>query len=164
MAEAPARFAGRLAAFVGEALDDERAARGRRPASSEPPWDRHADGLRVRREVLGDAHVERALARTDTFDAAFQRLVTEGAWGTVWASDRLPRRERSMITLALLAGLGNDEEFALHVRATARTGVSREALAEVLQHVAIYAGVPRANTALRRARATFADADREDSA
>ena len=164
MAEAPARFAERLAAFVAETLDGGRPVRESSSGSSESPGDRHADGLRVRREVLGDAHVERALARTDAFDAAFQRLVTEGAWGTVWASNRLPRRERSMLTLALLAGLGNDEEFALHVRATARTGVSREALAEVLQHVAIYAGVPRANTALRIARATFADTDREDPA
>ena len=78
--------------------------------------DRHAKGMQVRRAVLGDAHVDRAEAAKTPLDAAFQTLITEAAWGTVWASDALSRRERSMLTLALLAGLGNEEELALHLR------------------------------------------------
>ena len=123
--------------------------------------DRRSTGEAVRRAVLGDAHVDRPTAAGDGFDAPFRELITEAAWGTVWASDRLPRRERSMLTLALLAGLGNLDEFALHVEATQRTGATREDIAEVLQHVAIYAGVPRANAALKTAREVFA---REDAA
>jgi 4-carboxymuconolactone decarboxylase len=110
--------------------------------------------------VLGDAHVDRALARATAFDAPFQRLITEAAWGHVWSSDALSLRERSMITLALLAALGNFEEFELHLRATERTGASAEDVAQVLLHVAIYAGVPRANAAMRLAKAILAE--RED--
>ena len=119
--------------------------------------ERHDTGTRVRREVLGDAHVDAAKARTTPLDAPFQDLITESAWGTVWASDAIPRRERSMLTLALLAGLGNLEEFALHLRATRRTGATPADVAEVLQHVAIYAGVPRANAALQVARGIYAE-------
>ena len=118
-------------------------------------WDR---GMQVRREVLGDAHVDRAEANKAALDRPFQTLITEGAWGTVWASDALTRRERSMLTLALLAGLGNGEELELHIRAAARTGASAEDIMEVFQHVAIYAGVPRANSAIRLAKAVFAEA------
>lgn len=119
--------------------------------------DRHAQGMAVRRSVLGDAHVDRAEANRTAFDSAFQDLITESAWGTVWASDGISRRERSMLTIALLAATGNFEEIAMHVRATARTGASQQDVAEALQHVAIYAGVPRANHALKIARETFAE-------
>jgi 4-carboxymuconolactone decarboxylase len=121
--------------------------------------DRHAKGMEVRRAVLGDAHVDRAEAAATGLDAPFQRLITEAAWGTVWASDALSRRERSMLTLALLAGLGNHEELELHLRATARTGTSAEDVMEVFQHVAIYAGVPRANSAIRIAKRVFAETE-----
>lgn len=123
--------------------------------------DRYGDGMRVRREVLGDAHVDRAEgARTD-LDTPFQELITEGAWGTVWASDALTRRERSMLTLALLAACGNFEEIPMHVRATARTGASPRDIMEVFQHVAIYAGVPRANHAIKIAKAVLAEMEEE---
>ncbi len=120
--------------------------------------------MSVRRRVLGDAHVARAEAAKTDLDAPFQTLITEGAWGTVWASDAITLRERSMLTLALLAATGNFEEIPMHVRATARTGATRQDVMEAFQHVAIYAGVPRANHALRLARATFAemDADAEE--
>jgi 4-carboxymuconolactone decarboxylase len=119
--------------------------------------DRHARGMEVRRAVLGDAHVDRAEAAAGDLDAPFQSLITEAAWGTVWASEAISRRERSMLTLALLAGLGNHDELELHLRATARTGASERDVMEVFQHVAIYAGVPRANAAIRIAKRVFAE-------
>lgn len=119
--------------------------------------DRFDAGTSVRRQVLGDAHVDRARADESAFDAPFQALITEGAWGTVWASDALTRRERSLVTLALLAGLGNVEELALHVRATVNTGASPADVREAMMHVAIYAGVPRANRALKVAKAVYAE-------
>jgi 4-carboxymuconolactone decarboxylase len=121
--------------------------------------DRHAKGRKIRRAVLGDAHVDRAEAAMTPLDQGFQTLITEAAWGTVWASEALTRRERSMVTLALLAGLGNHEELALHLRATVRTGASPSDVMEVFQHVAIYAGVPRANSAIRIAKEIFAEID-----
>ncbi|MEY8842745.1 carboxymuconolactone decarboxylase family protein, partial [Cribrihabitans sp. XS_ASV171] len=90
-------------------------------------------------------------------DTPFQTLITEGAWGTVWASDAITRRERSMLTLALLAATGNFEEIPMHVRACARTGASKRDVMEAFQHVAIYAGVPRANHAIKLAKATWAE-------
>jgi 4-carboxymuconolactone decarboxylase len=125
--------------------------------------DRHERGMKVRRRVLGDAHVDRAEARKTDLDAPFQALITESAWGTVWASDAITPRERSMVTLALLAGLGNVEELELHLRATARTGATPRDVMEVFQHVAIYAGVPRANTAVRIARQIFAEMEGGDA-
>lgn len=125
--------------------------------------DRYEQGLKVRRAVLGDAHVERAEASKTGLDAPFQTLITEGAWGTVWASDGISARERSMLTLALLAALGNFEEIAMHVRATARTGASKQDVLEAFQHVAIYAGVPRANQALKIAKDTYAEMEQEDT-
>ncbi|MFQ6546622.1 4-carboxymuconolactone decarboxylase [Aestuariibius sp. 2305UL40-4] len=122
--------------------------------------ERYDTGRKVRREVLGDAHVDRADAARTEFDAAFQEMITEGAWGTLWARDAIPRRERSMLTLALLAALGNWEELELHLRATAQTGASREDVLEVFLHVAVYAGVPRANSAIRIAKEVFAEMDR----
>jgi len=123
--------------------------------------DKREEGMRVRRAVLGDAHVDRAEAAKTTLDEAFQTLITEGAWGTVWASDGISLRERSMITLALLAATGNFEEIPMHIRATARTGASQRDVIEAFQHVAIYAGVPRANHALKLAKATFAEMEKE---
>jgi 4-carboxymuconolactone decarboxylase len=114
--------------------------------------ERYRHGMATRRAVLGDPHVDRAETARTAFDADFQALITEGAWGSVWARPGLTRRERSMITLALLAALGHHEEFALHVRATVNTGASAEDIRETLMHVAIYAGVPAANTAFRIAR------------
>ena len=119
--------------------------------------DRYARGMQTRRAVLGDAHVDRAEAAKSDLDRPFQDLITESAWGTVWASDAITRRERSMLTLALLAATGNFEEIPMHIRATARTGATQRDVMEAFQHVAIYAGVPRANHAIKLAKETFAD-------
>lgn len=129
-----------------------------------PQLDREAAGMAVRRSVLGDAHVDRAEANKTDFDQAFQSLITEGAWGTVWASDAISRRERSMITLALLAALGNFDEIPMHIRATSRTGASEADVQQAFQHVAIYAGVPRANQALKLAKQTYIEmkAEKDD--
>lgn len=123
--------------------------------------DRHAKGMEVRREVLGDAHVDRAEASKTDLTAPFQDLITESAWGNVWASHAITRRERSMLTLALLAAMGNFDEIPMHIRATARTGASPEDIREVFQHVAIYAGVPRANHALKLAQQTLDEMAKE---
>ena len=116
---------------------------------------RHDEGMRIRRQVLGQDHVDQAEAGMTWLDAAFQQMITEGAWGTVWASDQISLRERSMLTLALLAATGNFEEIAMHIRATSRTGATPRDVAEAFQHVAVYAGVPRANHALKIAKATY---------
>jgi len=116
----------------------------------------NARGMAIRRRVLGDAHVNRAEAAKTAFDAPFQELITEAAWAQVWARDTITLRERSMLTIALLAGLGNDHELAMHIRATANTGASEADVMEALLHVAIYAGVPRANHAMKIAKDTFA--------
>ena len=118
-------------------------------------------GAVTRRKVLGDAHVDRAQAATTPFDAPFQALITDAAWGHVWSRNTITLRERSMLTIALLAGLGNDHELALHIRATRNTGASEADVMEALLHVAIYAGVPRANHAVRVAKDTFAAMARE---
>ncbi|MFN7052922.1 MAG: 4-carboxymuconolactone decarboxylase, partial [Gemmobacter sp.] len=110
----------------------------------------------TRRRVLGNAHVDRAEAAKTDFDTPFQTLITEAAWGRVWSRDTITPRERSMLTIALLAGLGNDHELAMHIRATANTGARPEDVLETLLHVAIYAGVPRANHAIKIAKETFA--------
>lgn len=109
--------------------------------------ERAAAGLRARREVLGDEHVDRAAANTTDFTAAFQDLITRYAWGEVWNRPGLSRPERSMITIAMLAALGRDEELALHVRAALRNGLGPNDISEVLLQVAVYAGVPAANRA-----------------
>lgn len=113
---------------------------------------RYERGLRVRREALGDEYVEQALARATAFDADFQRFVTESAWGSVWARPGLDRRTRSLITVAILAALGREDELALHLRATRNTGATTAEVAEALLHVAVYAGVPAANTAFKIAK------------
>lgn len=124
--------------------------------------DRYDRGMTVRREVLGDAHVDRAESLKTEFDEPFQDLITNSAWGTVWAGDGISRRERSMITLALLAATGNFEEIPMHIRATARTGASKQDIQEAFQHVAIYAGVPKANHALKLAKQTYAEMEAKE--
>ncbi len=104
-------------------------------------------GMSVRREVLGDAHVDAAVARTDGFTADFQNLITRYAWGDIWRRDGLDRRIRSCITLAMLAALGHENELAMHLRGALRLGVTPDEIKEVLLQVAIYAGVPAANRA-----------------
>jgi 4-carboxymuconolactone decarboxylase len=108
-------------------------------------------GMEVRKEVLGSEHVERAFARTTAFDADFQRFITETAWGSVWARPDLDKRTRSLVTIAILAALGR-EELALHLRASRNIGVDPHEIAEVLLHVAVYAGVPAANSAFSLAK------------
>ncbi|QKC85081.1 4-carboxymuconolactone decarboxylase [Mesorhizobium sp. NZP2077] len=125
---------------------------------------RYRTGLAVRRSVLGDRHVDRAEVAATDFDQPFQELITEAAWGTVWARPGLSKRERSIVTLALLAALGHDEEVALHVRATANTGATRNDICEAFLHVAIYAGVPAANRAFRIAKDVFSEMDGADNA
>ncbi len=115
------------------------------------------DGMSVRETVLGKAHVARANASTTALDEAFQALITEAAWGRVWGSPGIAARERSMLTLALLAATGNFDEIPMHVRACARTGASERDMAEAFQHVAIYAGVPRANHALKLTKRVLAE-------
>ena len=121
------------------------------------PSERYKTGMEVRRKVLGDAHVDRASARIDDLDRDFQTFITEGAWGSVWARPHFTRRERSIVTIALLAALGQDDEVAMHVRATANTGATADDIAEALLHVAVYAGVPAANHAIKIAKKTYAE-------
>lgn len=111
-------------------------------------------GMKVRKEVLGSEHVERAQARTSGFDADFQRFITETAWGSLWARPDLDRRTRSLVTIAILAALGR-EELALHLRASRNIGVDPHEIAEVLLHVAVYAGIPAANAAFSMAKQEF---------
>jgi 4-carboxymuconolactone decarboxylase len=125
--------------------------------------DRYTQGMAVRRAVLGDAHVDRAEARSTDFDRPFQQLITETAWGSVWARPGWSKRERSIVTLALLAALGHDEELAMHIRATANTGATRDDIREALLHVAIYAGVPAANRAIRIAKDVFSQMDADNA-
>lgn len=126
--------------------------------------DLSARGMATRRRVLGDAHVDRAEAGKTAFDAPFQALITDAAWGHVWSRSTLSLRERSMLTIALLAGLGNDQELAMHIRATRNTGASEADVAEALLHVAVYAGVPRANHAMKIAKETFAEMAKAEEA
>ena len=117
--------------------------------------------MATRRAVLGDAHVDRAEAGKTAFDTPFQDLITEGAWGTVWSDDTITRRERSMLTLALLAATGNFNEIPMHVRATANTGASQDDIMQALLQVAVYAGLPKANHAIKLAKDTFAEMAQE---
>ncbi|RWN55111.1 4-carboxymuconolactone decarboxylase [Mesorhizobium sp.] len=121
--------------------------------------DRYVEGMATRRSVLGDAHVDRAEAAKTEFDIPFQELITEAAWSHVWSRPNITRRERSMITIALLAALKQDEEVAMHIRASVNTGATRDDIREALLHVAIYAGVPAANHAMKIARKTFDEID-----
>ncbi len=125
--------------------------------------ERYSKGMKTRRRILGDAHVDRAEAQKTDFDEAFQSLITEAAWGTVWSSDGISDRDRSMLTLALLAALGNFDEIPMHIRATTRTGASKQDVIEAFQHVAIYAGVPRANHAIKIAKQTYDEMEGKDA-
>ena len=124
--------------------------------------ERYDRGMQVRREVLGNQHVDRAEKLKTVEDKPFQDLITESAWGKVWASDAITRRERSMLTLALLAATGNFEEIEMHVRAAQRTGASKRDIMEAFQHVAIYAGVPKANHAIKIAKRVWETQETSD--
>ncbi len=126
--------------------------------------DRFETGMAVRRSVLGDAHVDRAEAAKTAFDEDFQRYITESAWGSVWSRPGLTRRERSLVTIALLAALGHDDEVAMHVRATANTGATPDEVKEVLLHVAVYAGVPAANRAIKIVKDAYRGIDDQTTA
>ncbi len=125
---------------------------------------RYLQGMATRRAVLGDGHVDRAQQAVTEFDRPFQELITEAAWGHVWSRPTLSRRERSIVTIALLAALGQDDEVAMHVRATSNTGATRDDVCEALLHVAIYAGVPAANHAIKIAKQVFEQMDAEQAA
>jgi len=121
--------------------------------------ERNAQGMAVRREVLGDEHVDRAVAGTAPFTAPFQDFITRYAWGEVWSRPGLTRPERSMITLTALVMLGQDEELAMHVRAARRNGLTVAQIQEVLLHSAVYAGLPAANRAFAIAQRVLAEPD-----
>ena len=118
-----------------------------------------AAGMRVRRAVLGDAHVDRAQAAATPLTADFQDFITRYAWGEVWTRPGLDRRSRSMITLAALTALGREGELELHLRGALRNGLSEAEIAEVLLHTAVYAGVPAANAAFAVARRVLSESD-----
>jgi 4-carboxymuconolactone decarboxylase len=118
---------------------------------------KYEQGMQLRRAVLGDAHVDRAEANKTGFDADFQRLITEFAWGTVWAGANIDRPTRHLITIAILAALGREHELALHLRATQNTGVTPAQVKEAFHQVAVYASVPAANTAFRIAKQIYAE-------
>jgi len=118
-------------------------------------------GMKVRRTVLGNAHVDRAEANKTSFDADFQQFITETAWGTVWSRPGLDRKTRHLLTIAMMATLGKEHELAMHIRATQNTGVTPEEVKEVLLQVAIYAGVPAANTAMAIAKRIYKELDEE---
>jgi 4-carboxymuconolactone decarboxylase len=119
------------------------------------PESRNARGMEIRREVLGDAHVDRAQLETTEFDQDFQQFITETAWGNVWARDGLDRRTRHLVTIAILAALGKEHELGMHLYATRNTGVKPEEVREVFHQIAIYAGVPAANRAFSIGKEVF---------
>jgi 4-carboxymuconolactone decarboxylase len=116
----------------------------------------HPEGMEVRRAVLGDEHVDRAIERTTEFTAPFQEFITRYAWGGVWTREALDRRTRSVITLSVLTALGRENEIEMHVRAALRNGLTPEEIGEVFIHTAIYAGVPAANSAFAIAQKVIA--------
>jgi len=118
--------------------------------------DRYEKGLQVRRAVLGDAHVDRSLAKRSAFNEEFQALITRYAWGEIWTRPGLPRHTRSLLTIGLMVALNRNDEFRLHVRAAFNNGVTRDEIREVLLHCAVYAGVPAANSAFHMAEEVFA--------
>jgi 4-carboxymuconolactone decarboxylase len=120
-------------------------------------------GMSTRRAVLGDAHVDRAEANKSHFDADFQRFITETAWGNVWSRPGLDRKTRNLLTLAILAALGNEHELVLHLRATQNVDVIPEEVKEVFMQVAAYAGIPAANTAFAIAKQVFVELSHEEN-
>lgn len=119
--------------------------------------ERHAAGMRIRREVLGDAHVDRADAAKSEMDAEFQDLITRYAWGEIWTRPGLPRHTRSLVTIGLIVALNRAEELKLHIRAAKNNGVTAEEIKEVLLHCAVYCGVPAANAAFHVAKEILED-------
>ncbi len=119
--------------------------------------EKYEKGMRIRRAVLGEEHVNRAEAGKSNFDEDFQRLITEAAWGSVWARPGLDTITRHLLTIAMLATLGNHEELAMHIRATRNTGVTREEVKETLLQVAVYAGIPAANAAIAVAKRVYGE-------
>ena len=117
----------------------------------------HKKGMKVRRAVLGDAHVDRAQANVNSFNAPFQVLITRYAWGEIWTRPGLPRKTRSLLTIGMMVALNRGEELRLHLRAAANNGVTRKEIQEVLLQAAIYCGVPAANTAFHIAEEVFAE-------
>ena len=128
------------------------------------PSERYSQGMETRRSVLGDRHVDRAEAGKTEFDVPFQDLITEAAWGHVWSRPQWTKRERSIVTIALLAALGQDEELIMHIRATINTGATKDDIREALLHVAIYAGVPAANHAIKLTKQVYLELDDEQAA
>ena len=122
--------------------------------------ERHDNGMKVRRAVLGDAHVDRTLKRRDDFNGEFQELITRYAWGEIWTRPGLPRHTRSLLTVAMMVALNRTDEFKLHVRAAFNNGVTRDDIKEVLLQTAIYCGVPAANTAFHLAEDVFAEMEK----
>jgi 4-carboxymuconolactone decarboxylase len=120
----------------------------------------YENGLKVRRAVLGDAHVDRSLEKITPFNTEFQDLITRYAWGEIWTRPGLPRHTRSLITLSMMVALNRTEEFNLHIRAAFNNGVTRDEIKEVLLQTAIYCGVPAANAAFHAAEEVFADLDK----
>ncbi|MDB5840266.1 MAG: 4-carboxymuconolactone decarboxylase [Herminiimonas sp.] len=123
--------------------------------------ERHANGMAVRRAVLGDAHVDRAQAKRTELTTEFQDLITRYAWGEIWTRPGLPRHTRSLMTISMMVALNREEELKLHLRAAANNGVTRDEIKEALMQAAIYCGVPAANSAFHMAQEVFAQMDRE---
>jgi 4-carboxymuconolactone decarboxylase len=121
--------------------------------------DRHKEGLKVRRAVLGETYVERAQAAENEFNSAFQDLITRYAWGEIWTRPGLPRKTRSLITIAMMVALNRGDELKMHIRAALQNGVTREQLGEVLLQTAIYCGVPAANSAFHIAEQVLSEAE-----
>lgn len=142
---------------VEQPLNTTELVRSQLHTTASPRPDRRADGMRVRREVLGDVHVDRASATVTDFTADFQEFITRYAWGEVWTRPYLDRRSRSMITLTALIALGHHDEFAMHVRAARTNGLSLDEIREVILQSAVYCGVPAANTAYKIASEVLAD-------
>ena len=116
-------------------------------------------GMKTRREVLGNIHVDRAIKNTNQIDKRFQDFITESAWGTLWSNEKLSKRDRSLITISLLAALGHDGELEMHFNASKNTGVTVDEISEVLMHVAVYAGVPASNNALKILKRVFKESN-----
>lgn len=121
--------------------------------------DRHKEGLKVRRAVLGETYVERAQAAENEFNSAFQDLITRYAWGEIWTRPGLPRKTRSLITIAMMVALNRGDELKMHIRAALQNGVTREELREVLLQTAIYCGVPAANAAFHLAEQVLSETE-----
>jgi 4-carboxymuconolactone decarboxylase len=124
---------------------------------------RYEEGMKIRRAVLGDAHVDRAIATQNEFTAEFQELITRYAWGEIWARPDLDRKTRSLITIAMMVALNRSEELQLHLKAALKNGVTRAEIKEVLLQAAIYCGVPAANHAFHMAEQVFSAARAQDS-